>query len=479
MSQPMLKKECYMFLAGRNTTADGTMLCGHNNDLQGHNAALYELLPRTVHTNKTIELPSGLLLPQPEETKACLILKTWRGYVEGDAVAINEHQVAIAGGVDLGNDRNETVRAADPLVPEGVSGAVRYLALQQSTTARECVERIGNYYSKYGISYTCGVGIVDTDEAWYLEAGGGHSWVAVRVPDDCYMAQANGYRIGEIDPDDSANCICSPGLFDFCAKKGLWERGKSPFHFARIFGGRMRQNPKLTHFNTRRIWGALRLLNPSTSFDPDAAEYPLFLKPEQQLTVPAIMKVLRDHYADTSYDAFPEEGGYGRDRPICVPSCVHSDVIELRKNLPAEIGAILWGALASPATSPYLPFYFGVKRLPEAYSKGDTRFSTDAAFWRYRSLSNLSLVDFRQFGLLLRARWQSFEDEIFTARSALEAAAKPCFTNTPSMSKELLTSFTNQIADGALRQCIQLEAELQTRIAENIHLRFSEPELGW
>ncbi len=467
-----------MILAGRNATADGTMLCGHNNDLQGHNAALYELLPHMVHTNRTIELPSGLRLPQPEETAACLILRTWRGYVEGDAVAINEHQVAIAGGVDLANDRNDAVRAADPLVPEGVSGAVRYLALQQSATARECVERIGDYYATYGISYPCGVGVVDTDEAWYIEAGGGRSWVAVRVPDDCYLAQANGYRIGEIDPDDNANCIHSPGLFDFCAANGLWESGK-PFHFARIFGGRMRQNPKLTYFNTRRVWGALRLLNPSASFDPDAAEYPLFIKPERKLTVPDLMTVLRDHYAGTPYDAFPEGGGYGKDRPICVPSCVHSDVIELRKNLPAAIGAVLWGALASPAMSPYLPFYFGIKRLPAAYLKGDTRFSPDSAFWRYRALSNLSLADFRQFSPPLRRRWRDFEEEIFSARAVLEDAARSCYAKAPSMAGELLTAFTNELAHGALQLCAALEEELHARVAENIHLAFSEPELGW
>ena len=36
---------CYMILAGRNATEGGHTLCAHNNDLQGHHAALFEILP--------------------------------------------------------------------------------------------------------------------------------------------------------------------------------------------------------------------------------------------------------------------------------------------------------------------------------------------------------------------------------------------------------------------------------------------------
>ena len=112
-----------------------------------------------------------------------------------DAVAVNEHQVAVAGGVDLGYDRSAEAEDLDPLKPRGISGATRYIALQRSRTARECVEWIGRIYNECGISYTCGVGIADTRESWYIEAGGGSCWLAVRVPDDAYMVQSNGYRM--------------------------------------------------------------------------------------------------------------------------------------------------------------------------------------------------------------------------------------------------------------------------------------------
>ncbi len=181
---------CYMILAGKHTTVDGSMLCAHNNDLEGHHASLYELLPAMSYPKgAVIKVSDHLAVPQVEKTYKCRLLKVWRGFMEGDAVAINEHQVAVAGGVDLGYDRSDNAEALDPLKPNGISGATRYIALQRSKTARECVELIGEFYNKYGISYTCGVGIADTQEAWYIEAGGGSCWVALRVPDDCYMAR--------------------------------------------------------------------------------------------------------------------------------------------------------------------------------------------------------------------------------------------------------------------------------------------------
>ena len=141
---------CYMILAGKKAAADGSMLCAHNNDLQGHHASLFEFLPAQEHPKgSVIEVSETVRIPQIERTHACRILKVWRGFMEGDAVAINEHQVAIAGGVDLGFDRSANAEELDPLRPGGIAGATRYIALQRSKTARECVEEIGQTVPLY------------------------------------------------------------------------------------------------------------------------------------------------------------------------------------------------------------------------------------------------------------------------------------------------------------------------------------------
>ena len=212
--------ECFMILAGKNTTTDGSVLLAHNNDLSGKEASLIEKYPRRRYKkNEYLQFPSGLRIPQVDETCEWMVLRIYSGFAEGDAVAINEFQVAIAGGLALGDDRNDNAVTADPLIKHGLTGGVRYIALQRSKTARECVEIIGSLYTKYGVTYPSGVGIADPDEIWYLESGGGRCWAAVRIPEDKVWVQANGYRIGEIDFKDKENFITSPGLKNFAKKK--------------------------------------------------------------------------------------------------------------------------------------------------------------------------------------------------------------------------------------------------------------------
>lgn len=71
---------CYLILAGRNATEGGHTLCAHNNDLQGHHAALFEFLPaRRYDRGSVVKVSEHLELHQVPETYACRILKVWRG----------------------------------------------------------------------------------------------------------------------------------------------------------------------------------------------------------------------------------------------------------------------------------------------------------------------------------------------------------------------------------------------------------------
>ena len=212
-----------MIMVGKDATTDGSVLIAHNNDLTGTEISFCEKNPRKKYLpNDSIRFSNGLTIQSAPITYEWMVLRTRRGYIEGDAVAVNEHQVAIGGGVSLISDRNLKARIADPMILKGLPGGVRYIALQQTKTARQCVELIGDLYNKYGVAYPSGVSIADPNEIWYLETGGGSTWAAIRVPDSCYWVQANGYRIGNINIDDTANIITSPALLDFCKKKGLY-----------------------------------------------------------------------------------------------------------------------------------------------------------------------------------------------------------------------------------------------------------------
>ncbi len=458
--------ECFMVMAGKNATADGSVLLAHNNDLRGNNASFFAKIPAKKHGHgETIVFSSGLEIPQAEETYEWIVLQVYRGFAEGDAKAVNEHQVAIAGGVALGGDRNEKAAEADPMLENGLPGGIRYVVLERSETAREAVEMLGRKYSKYGITYPSGVGIADPDEVWYIEAGGGRSWAAVRVPDSAVWVQANGYRIQDIDPRDSANVIVSPGLLEFAEEKGLWDPSEGSFNFARAFGGRRLTREGSEHYDSRRVWGAMRKLVPSYNLVPDKTEYPMFVIPDEKLTVMKMTEILRDHYRGTEYDTFAGEKSGVNERAIAVPNCVHTSVIQLRGWLPSDIGAVLWGGPGSPLSTPFIPYYFGTEDFPEAFKTAGPAYDPGSAFWKFRTIQNLMTPYFEHLSDMVQSEWRKFEKHLFILQEYTEETALKLYSKNPELARQFLTGYSSGKSLEALEKAVKLAGEMHTEIA--------------
>lgn len=437
--------ECFMILAGRNASYDGSVLTAHNNDLTGEEASLIEIIERKHHdADETIPFPSGLEIPQVPVTYRWMVLRIYKGFAEGDAAAINEHQVSIAGGVALGSDRNETARQIDPLIETGLTGGVRYIALQRAQTARECVEILGQLYSTYGITYPSGVGISDTSECWYIEAAGGHHWAAVRVPDDQYMVIANGYRIGTIDPSDSANVILSPGLTELLLENELWKKDQ-PLNFAAIFGGGRANR----YYDTRRVWRGISLLSPSIDPHPDSLHFPMFCKPDEKLTLQKLFSLLRDRYEGTPYCPDITSDSLN-ERVICIDRAVHSDVIQLRGWMPAEAGAVLWAATGVAAVTPFVPFYSGIDSVPHEYTIAGKGPSDSSAFWLFRGLADLVLPVYGYIGSYVTTELRKLENGFIEEQLSIEIAAS--FKNEANSNKlpQYLTGKTFLFSQKAL-----------------------------
>ncbi len=380
---PAQLQECYLLMAGRGATVDGQVYLAHNNDLSGSEASMLVRVPGNEAPEKLPEFN------WPEERGyEMLILQIYKGFAEGDAVAINEHGVAIAGGLALGQDRNQKARVADPMVDTGLGGGVRYMALQHASTARQCIQLIGELYNQYGIQYPSGVGVADTNEIWYLEAGGGSCWAAVRVPDSCYFIAANSYRIGKIDFNDTLNYMTSPGLKKFCQKMKLWKEDDGDFHFGKIFGNGRREKHGNNLYNTRRVWRGIDLLNPELKVLVNAEFFPLFLKPANPIDLQTCFAILRDHYQGTPFDPLLPQNKDKPERAIASWNCVHTDVITLAPGKPVSYGAVIWTGLSTPFSATYVPVYFGVSSIPEGYDNAPSTFHKHSSFWKYKTLSD-------------------------------------------------------------------------------------------
>ena len=367
-------QECFLLMVGKECSVNGNVFLAHNNELSGVEASMLKLVPGTEKINL---LPGNKSLDL--QASKMLILQTNKGFAEGDAVAINEFGVAIAGGLSLKADRNSKVKLLDPLLKNGLGGGVRYLALQHSKTARECIQLIGKLYTEFGIKYPSGVGVADSNEIWYLETGGGKSWAAIRIPDDHFFVAANSYRIGNINFNDSLNFISSTGLEDFCENAGLWD-GEDEYNFSLIFGGGRKEKTGSNRYNTLRVWRAMNLLSPGQNISSELDYFPMFMKPDQKVNLEILFSILRDYYNNSPYDIWTEENRNKPDRSIADWNCVHTSVISLSPGEEVGFGSVLWTGLSTPYSAVYIPVYLGVSILPSEYEYAPVEVDINSAF---------------------------------------------------------------------------------------------------
>jgi dipeptidase len=308
---------------------------------------------------------------------------------------VNEHNVAISATNSV--EVNANAQKADPLVIPGIEEAViPTLILSQATSALHAVGLLGGYVEKYGASEGNGVAISDKNEVWYVEIGSGHHWIAVRVPDDGYLAVANGMRVHSVDLDQTQTVCHSPGLFEFVQSNHLLKNPqRNAFNFAEAFG--IPGNP----YNVDRVWLIQKMLTSSQKQPVRKYQYPLFLKPDKTITVQNIMTIFRSTYEGTELEGIA-------DRPIGVARTAESHIITINGRMPKELQGVIWQALGNPGDSVYMPFFNTVDHYPPEYSYGNNIYSPYSAYWSFKGLAALG-ENRCKYAKQIKRLWQRHE----------------------------------------------------------------------
>ena len=225
---------CYMIAAGNKATVDGSVFVARNCDSVSTDALRIVSVSRRVHTpGSTVVIPvsrelpndvtvaSGwkarpITLPQVRETYAYTAAMR---FVPGDEMGmvmggINEHQVSA--GASSGGWVKDVVERLTPWPETVIGDFLMTLVLERCMSAREAVLFCGEMTEAYG-GRTDNYILADTEEVWLFEQYQGTHWAAARVPDDCFVVEANSFRLQEIDPDDSENYLCDSELVLSCA----------------------------------------------------------------------------------------------------------------------------------------------------------------------------------------------------------------------------------------------------------------------
>jgi len=473
-------RACTAVLVGRDASEDGSVIVTHSDDGEGDNDPRVMLVPpykngehrdimpdtedfpRYVgfkrgpyyepHNNKNngdgtgtdVTVPIGKLKLSNSEPETL-------AYFDGNYGVINSKQV-----ITGGESTCSGVFSAKAL-PEGKAlfsiNELSRVALERTSSAREAVQLMGDLAEQYGFYGASGsfegsaetLLVADPNEGFVFhilpdDTGASAIWVAQRCPDDEVTVVANMFTIREVNLTDTFNFMGSQYMFEVAKRNKMWsdDDGKL-LDFTRVFS-----DGEYAHkyYSGRRMWGAFRLISPSSNFDPDYEHdlrlrpaYPWSVKPDKKLSINDVFDIHRTYYKGTKYDlslglaagpfgnpdrftegkaerALSETHGKGAwERPIALFRTTYTTVIQARSWLPDAIGGVMWlGPHAAHGTC-FIPFSIGVNALPDSIVKGRMdKLDRASAFWTFRyihSLTRLRYSDLSRIVAKAQATWET------------------------------------------------------------------------
>ncbi|WP_263081566.1 C69 family dipeptidase [Endozoicomonas sp. Mp262] len=468
-----LAQACTSVIVGKDASASGALMISRNEDFSTNNwAKRMHVYPRKSYkAGDVITLSNGLKVPAPETSWRYTAMNDWDAYQNSndgkvfEERGVNEFNLAMS--ATNSAEMNEKAQKVDPLVDQGIiEQNMTGLILSQAKSAREAVQLLGDYVTRYGAGEANGVQFADTKEAWYMEIGSGHHWIAVKVPDDKYAVIANGLRIHDVDLGDTQNIMHSKGLLEFTRKHKLLSKPDSRnFNFAQAFG-------KLGDlYNTDREWMGQNLLSASVKQKIRQDQYPLFLKPDQKISVTDIAKVLRSDYQGTQLK------GKGK-RPIGVDRTSEAHIIEMYPNMPGELAAVIWQTPSNINYSPFIPVYNVMSHVPKVYTQGKDHYDNSSAWWTFRSLGTLASPNVMEgkYKKVVDGVIDSAEHYLVKTHAYTRDMLKHMYKDNQDMAIQYASNYSNGLLQTAYDRAQFLQSELMTDLTRSTEKKYSPEE---
>jgi len=417
---------------------------------------------------------------------------------------MNEFQVAIG----------ETTFDGRPELQDSTGlmdyGALMFIALQRSKTAREAIKVIGTLveehgYASSGESFSIG----DPNEVWIMEIIGkgtelkydkkqkrevntqkGAVWVAIRIPDGYISAHANHARITTFPLTDGKTSITdkmwdkleSPELrviyahdvIDFARQKKYYDGEDKSFSFSDSYAP---LEFGAARFCELRVWAMFNQVNSemdqyweyATGMDLNNERMPLFIKPDRKICVKDLMKFKRNYLQGTELDMSKDAGAgpygmpyrwrpltwehqdstYFHERVTVTQQTGFSFIAQMRSWLPNEIGGINWFGVDDAGTTVYVPFYASMNRIPRAYQEGFgdiLSYEKDAAFWVFNRVAHFAYLFYNRVMPDIKKVQNELENKFTNYVAATDAAALNLYDSDPALAVDYLTDYSCNMA---------------------------------
>jgi len=372
--------------------------------------------------------------------------------------------------------------------PAGIMdyGSLIYVTLQRATSAREAINIMGDLVAEYGY---CSSGesfsISDKDEVWIMELIGkgpenkGAVWVAQRIPDGYVSAHANQARITTFPLKDPENCLYAEDVIDFAREKGWFDGKDKEFSFSDTYAP---VDFSGARFCEARVWSFFNRINSGMDQYLDYAmgenvtnRMPLWIKPDQKISVNDVMNFMRDHYEGTPLDMTKDYGAgpfelpyrwrpltweadgerYCNERATATQQTGFSFVSESRNWLPDWIGGILWFGVDDAATSVYVPMYCGINEIPENFAVGNgdlLQYSPTSAFWLFNTVTNFCYLRYNDMSADVKKLQVKLEEKFIKSKTEVDEKAAMVHEENPEKARKIITEYSLMMASATFKE---------------------------
>jgi dipeptidase len=462
---------CTTITVGKDATDDGSIIIARSEDTSGpaeaHNMFFHPARKDSAvfKSNSTGSSDNNAFTcTLPKNALAYTSFPFWRTMAKPnhsyEETGFNESGVAMSATETIFNSANAL--KVDPYnIKTGViEDSITSIVLPYATSAREGVRILGGYVEKVGAGEGFGVAFADNKEAWYLETGSGHHWLAQRIPDDSYFVSANQGRFQSVEINDTTNVMSSPGLIEFAAANGLYDPKSGPFNFFRAYISDAENDKTYNYPRVRELLG----LYSDIRYPNIDGLYPVFVKPKKKLSVHDVARGLRNRYEGTAHDPYQNKNPKEPYRPISVLRTSLSHITKVRPDMPSDIAALQYIAFGMTELSAYVPFYKGLTEIPREYQAATDKADDISIFWKYRKLQALVMQDYPRFAPMVMGAIAVLERDISEMQAKMEKEYLKAYQKDAASAKEQIASFTRT----ALSKQNKMISDLTGRIASSL-----------
>ena len=371
---------CTGVIVGKGLTTDGSFIFGRNEDFldtpeHNKNFVVHERgknKPGTVFKDAS----NGFTYTLPEERFKYFSVPDVTPE-EGifDEAGYNEYGVAIDTTVSA--DSNDKIKKIDPYVKDGIAeSAMPTVILPYVKTAREGVLRLAEIIKTKGAAEGNILVIADKKEMWYIEIYSGHQFVAVKYPDDKFSVFPNTFFLGTVDLNDKNNVIKSDGIEKVAKDAGSYVAVNGKMHLAKSYA------PEFAERNRSRAYSGILQINPKAKINYNDDRFEFFQSSDKKISLQDVMGVLRNRLENTKFK--PQmDGKKGDDYkyPINNENVIESHIFQIKKDLSANVGGIMWLTMASSKYSPYIPYYGNINATYDAYHVKGGKYDANSFYW--------------------------------------------------------------------------------------------------